>query len=54
MKVLFHLTRVFSLFEQTKFSKGKFQKLPNISNNARQNSKMILVLLALILLPEKK
>src|SRR5277367_5310326 len=53
IKFLFHLTRVFRFFEGTgRFSKVKFQKIPNLSN-ARWNSRAVLALLAFIILPER-
>ena len=54
MKFLFHLTRVFRVFEKSGvFPKVKFQKLPKLSN-ARWNSRAILALLAFILQRERR
>ena len=54
MKFLFNLKECFKYYEEhQKFPAIKFQTIPNISN-ARRISRAILVLLAYILIPEKR
>ena len=54
MKFLFYSTRIFRFFEKSGVvPKVKIQKIPNLSN-ARWNSRAILVLLAFILLQERR
>ncbi|GLV43314.1 hypothetical protein CBL_03857 [Carabus blaptoides fortunei] len=54
MKFLYHLTRVFRHFtERNEIPFVNFKQIPNISN-ARWNSRAILTILALILMPETR
>ena len=54
MKFLYHLTRVFKLFEEKgHFPKINFQTIPNISHT-RWNSRANLVLLSFIFIPSAR